>query len=181
MKVCFRCQTEKPLTEFWKQGRSKDGHRSECAECSKKAQKTWRLNRPEYVITYNKTYRETHKESLRVNAGAYRAKNRVQNQIRNAKQRAVKANLPFDLDQYVDAILDRFDRGVCELSGLTFQRAAGRHGAFSPSIDRVQPALGYVYTNIRIICWALNAAFGPWGKDVTFAIVRAALAMEESR
>lgn len=32
-KVCSQCQTEKPLSEFYKKKASKDGHRPECIEC----------------------------------------------------------------------------------------------------------------------------------------------------
>jgi len=35
-KVCSRCQTEKPLSEFYKKKASKDGYRPECIECKKK-------------------------------------------------------------------------------------------------------------------------------------------------
>lgn len=34
-----------------------------------------------------------------------------------------------------------------------------------PSIDRVIPNLGYVYSNIRIVCFGMNAALGDWGED----------------
>lgn len=33
MKICNRCKTEKPLTEYWKNKRSKDGYQHECKPC----------------------------------------------------------------------------------------------------------------------------------------------------
>jgi uncharacterized protein len=33
MKKCLRCQLEKPLTEFYRQSRNKDGYMNECRSC----------------------------------------------------------------------------------------------------------------------------------------------------
>ena len=34
MKLCTRCKLMKPLSEYHKHARSRDGHRSYCSECS---------------------------------------------------------------------------------------------------------------------------------------------------
>lgn len=34
-KICFKCSELKPLTEYYKQKRMKDGHMNKCKECTK--------------------------------------------------------------------------------------------------------------------------------------------------
>lgn len=67
--------------------------------------------------------------------------------------------------------------GRCELTGLEFRPNRG-HGCgpapFSPSIDRINPALGYTKGNCRFILHALNALKGA-GTDADMErIIRAA-------
>lgn len=92
--------------------------------------------------------------------------------IRAAKHRAKKNWLPFDLDGYREEIAERLRAGVCEATGLPFS-ASGPRDWNSPSIDRVKPELGYVYSNVRIILWSLNSAFGYWGEDQFEVVARA--------
>lgn len=89
-----------------------------------------------------------------------------------AKHRAKKAWLPFDLDAYRSEIRARIEAGVCELTGLPFAIGGDRDWN-SPSIDRIEPELGYVYSNVRIILWSLNSAFGYWGEDQFEIVARA--------
>ena len=60
MKRCSKCEEEKPLEEFHKHKRSKDGRRSSCKEC----QKQWRENNKEKRREYNKQYREKNREKI---------------------------------------------------------------------------------------------------------------------
>jgi len=94
--------------------------------------------------------------------------------ILHAAERAKKKGLPFDLYDHKELLLARFKNG-CELTGLPFDfETVGRGGKWnSPSIDRIKPELGYVYTNVRIILWSLNKAFSNWGEDQFEQVARA--------
>jgi hypothetical protein len=39
----------------------------------------------------------------------------------------------------------------------------------SPSIDRITPEKGYVYTNVRVISRLMNCALGDWGEETLAA------------
>ena len=46
-KRCSRCQEVKPLSDFYRETRRRDGHTAYCRDCSKKAAKKWRDANPE--------------------------------------------------------------------------------------------------------------------------------------
>jgi len=62
----------------------------------------------------------------------------------------------------------------CALTGLPFDltRCEGNK-ALGPSIDRIQPKLGYVPGNVRLVCRALNMFLGEWGEDEIAPIAEA--------
>ncbi len=98
-----------------------------------------------------------------------------------ARVRARAKGVVFDLDsQAIDDLQRVIDRGICELSGLPFV-LDGPRSAFSPSLDRIDPALGYVACNVRIVLHALNAALGDWGEDVFGKIAEAFVNARRSR
>ena len=72
----------------------------------------------------------------------------------NAKRRAVKKGLPFGLSgAYIYSILP----DKCPVFGTTFKfHGNGVLGPYSPSIDRIDPAKGYVEGNIVIVSIKAN-------------------------
>jgi len=99
--------------------------------------------------------------------------------IRAAKWRAKKKGLPFDLDLHRPWLATEI-AGGCALSGLPFGSNPKRAWD-SPSLDRIRPELGYVRSNVRMILWCLNSAFGDWGEDQFEIVARAWLARREDR
>jgi hypothetical protein len=74
MKCCKRCGEEKPLTaDHWqRQAKTRDGFKSECKDCSKKAGAAYRdanretLNRKQAVTTEDDNYRMVEDEQYKV-------------------------------------------------------------------------------------------------------------------
>ena len=88
-----------------------------------------------------------------------------------AKDRARRGGLPFDLDRAW--LGPKLIRGVCEVSGLVLQRVSPgqyRTHPYAPSIDRIEPALGYVQSNCRLVCFAVNRARSDFGDAVLLEI-----------
>lgn len=104
----------------------------------------------------------------------YRKRNRARDLARHAKFRAHKQKEPFDLLGYLPQLQERLDKGVCEVSGIPFNLDGGRTWD-SPSLDRMDPHGGYLYSNIRVVCHALNSAMGDWGENRMLEIARAIL------
>ena len=114
-------------------------------------------------------------QSLRLRDGNYqsrwRRKHRAQVLIRHAKRRSTAKGLPFDLDRHVREIQARIDAGRCEMTGMPFDLLVPR-ARTSPSLHRVHPNKGYVYENVRVICFGMNAALGNWGEEALLQMVR---------
>lgn len=56
--------------------------------------------------------------------------------------------------------------GKCEVTGIPFSvRKIGdyRRQPFAPSLDRIDPLQGYVLSNCRLVCTAVNLAMNEWG------------------
>src|SRR6185369_10781632 len=70
---------------------------------------------------------------------------------RNAQQRARVHGIEFSIS-VEDIIVPEF----CPILGLRLAIAEGSAKDFSPSIDRVDPAKGYIKGNVQVICHKAN-------------------------
>ena len=56
MKVCCRCEIEKPRSEFHKKTSSKDGYDNRCKDCKRNYNKTWAEDNKDHVREYNRNF-----------------------------------------------------------------------------------------------------------------------------
>lgn len=112
------------------------------------------------------------KECVKIESGEALLRFPEKGMLNAAKHRAKKNWLPFDLDEHREELRERLAAGHCEMTGLPFAMSGPRDWN-SPSIDRIEPELGYVYGNIRLILWSLNSAFGYWGEGQFEVVARA--------
>lgn len=90
MKTCKKCNTDKPLEDFYKMHKSRDGRMNECRECAKARSRRNRLASIDYYRAYDRArgnrqseaylseYREKYPRK-------YKAHNKVNNAIRDKK------------------------------------------------------------------------------------------------
>ena len=102
---------------------------------------------------------------------AWRARHRVSEPWRellnSAKERAKKAELIYALSrEWAKSTWD----GKCALTRLPFRLGRGTVGPFSPTIDKIDPLLGYTPDNSRFILFAVNAMKGAGSDDDMFLI-----------
>lgn len=89
-----------------------------------------------------------------------------------ARKRAKSKNVPFGIDEaYVIALIE--EQGYCcAVTGMPFDlhksgaRKNPRRLPMRPSLDRIEPPIGYVRGNIRIVWTAANIALNEWGEDI---------------
>jgi hypothetical protein len=96
------------------------------------------------------------------------------------RRRCARKGIKFDLD--VEKIGQRIDNGICEVTGFPLDCAPltrkYERRPNAPSLDRKNPLKGYVMSNIRVVCLAVNMAMGTWGEEGFLPIAKAWVARD---
>ena len=196
-KICRCCKKEKPIEEFVKDNRSKDGYSTQCKEC-KKIESNERYNRlkndPEFRKKHNESNRKSklkNKEHIDEYNAEYRMRPEVIERMRNYHQ---ERNKKSDLITRYRDIVHRCqararEKGIpCTIKWTDIQaiyidtcplleipinwdRTSGRDNG-TPSIDRVIPEKGYVPGNIRIISNLANMMKSSASKEQLYTFAK---------
>ena len=75
-KVCRVCKIEKPIEEFARHRRRKDGRDNVCKKCAAERVRQWRIKNKEYYTEYNKEYYKRTKEKQLKNSKEYYKSNK---------------------------------------------------------------------------------------------------------
>jgi hypothetical protein len=97
--------------------------------------------------------------------------------LNNASDRARRGNLPYDLDR--EWLAKKLEPMVCELSGLPLVRGPRekfRINPFAPSLDRIEPKLGYLKSNVRVIAFIVNRSRSDFGDEILMKMAHALVA-----
>jgi len=128
--------------------------------------------------------RATHHEEEKLRQRQYGQRARValpwKPLLKSAYERSIKKKVPFALTP--EWAEERWT-GHCEITGIPFGIGLRESGpkTFSPSIDRIVPALGYVPTNCRFVIWAVNAFKYDGTDEDMISIARAIIEYADKR
>jgi hypothetical protein len=75
MKTCKSCYIQKPLDEYFIDRKAKDGHKSDCKDCTKVRNQKWKKDNIEKVRENKKIYYHKNSEKIIENSKLWRNKN----------------------------------------------------------------------------------------------------------
>ncbi len=167
-RICKECLTEKPVEEFtkavlnknWKKSGnfkhpSHQTYHSYCKPCN--AEKA-RAYRREYSKKHGRGYAGTGKLT-KVPVEDRKVMSLIRGRITEAKTRAKKFNqVSPDIDEdFLYDLLNKQKR-KCAATGCDF--VIEKRHPLCPSLDKINPALGYIKGNVQWLSWAANRAKG---------------------
>lgn len=136
--------------------------------CTPKCNRSWYMSQDDNRLRKNAIHNIwCHKNSKRV-CEHQKKYNRAETErypwvplVKRSKARAKKRGIPHTLTNEWGA--GRWT-GLCELTGLPFTEPSKRRGhnnrSYFPTIDRINPSLGYTQENCRFVLWAVNSLKG---------------------
>jgi hypothetical protein len=157
-KACKVCAVLKPLSDYDKVRKCRSGLRNTCRDCRNVQRREAQAKKYPPGTRRPRNW----KRDIEYSNGR-RRRHVILYLIQAAKRRARKKKIQFDIDQHMDELIERGKPMRCELSGIPLQMANGTRDYNSISLDRVDGSKGYTIDNVRIVCWAINAAAGTWG------------------
>lgn len=183
-RKCWVCGESKPLNKkhFYRDIQDHHGFQAACRACQLERNLKYQADHREYFKlkgrenydpSQNKgrylRYREDYLRRRDIYSRTTRG--RLVTVLYSAKMRAEKKSLCFAIS--IDWLTARFEAqgGMCALTGikLTFGHVQGkghRYSPFSPSLDRINPRLGYTTRNTRLVCTAVNLALNSFGEEI---------------
>jgi len=166
-QACRTCKVEYPRTleYFPPHKQCTDGIDTICRGCRADYNRAWKeRNRERYTDRRRELYAERH-------AAAQREKHRRRLELTPLKirarimrqgmlERSARLGIPFDRDEitlgYLVDLIERTPLCPCCGKEIDYGYREGKFRDRSPSIDRCVPSLGYVPSNIALICWRCN-------------------------
>lgn len=172
-KTCNCCQTTKPLTakHFGRQ-RSGDGYTSQCKECISVKAKARREAKKDGTFVSSRVG-----PAFGGNGKSNIARAKAKKLIILAQARAKKKGLDFSITS--EEIEEKLNYALCEKTGIPFDfssRGDGSRSIYTPTLDRIDPELGYTSANTQVVVMAYN---GLKSNGTDFQAVQVARALIE--
>ena len=153
-KTCTKCHQELSLTDFGKDACKRDGLRSACKSCNREVTKLWEARTAKGRAPKAKAWKAANRGLINASSFDWRRSESgsVSELLSQARKRAKKAGLPFLLTA-ADVVIPE----LCPVFGKPLARKTGKGPSpWSPSLDKIVPALGYVPGNVRVLSHKAN-------------------------
>jgi hypothetical protein len=174
-KTCNTCKKCKSLDKFSKDKNAKDGKKARCRECTAIYVNERRADLKAGKISVVRDSNEGHAEFQR-----------AQKLVGGARTRSKKKKIPCTITpaDIVPALI----RGFCEATGMPFEvdlveKSNGNNfqHPFAPSIDRIDPELGYESGNIQVVVRGYNMLKGEGSVYQARQIAQALVSLTERK
>jgi hypothetical protein len=153
LRKCAACKISKPIDFFYDKTRN-------CKTCNHRISKEWRRRNPKVAKFYSDRWR--YNNPVKAKTGTF---------VRDIKRRSKKIGMETDIDHKF--IYEKLIKGTCEITGIKFiLNKSGRANPYSPSIDRINPGIGYIKSNVRMILYALNVFKNEWNDFEIYKIAK---------
>ena len=169
-RVCNTCLKEKDLEKDFLVSNGKFRQRR-CKDCQRPRSNA---RSDKYRSSHTERYKKMGAERYRL----LRKEKYISFALKKAKERSINKGLDFQFTYNYCMELMVSNDWSCSLSGLSFQFESSKPGIaspYSPSIDRINPSLGYVEGNVRFILHGLNSLKGSGTDDDVLSICKAVL------
>lgn len=159
VRRCRKCDSIKSRDEFHDDPTMKGGKRKICKECFNahtriRQRAHYQENRTEIRKRKN-LWAMMHPDETKQQKRRNREANPARALFNSAKHRAKEKNLPFDLELTDIDIPEK-----CPYCNESMEVAVGLQSRKSYNLDRIVPKLGYVRTNVEVICAECNTKKG---------------------
>lgn len=157
--ICANCGEARSIVSYIANGVERT--RSICRPChSKQSYESRKKRRSEYLLQM--------RDKAQIDIG-----HRSYLLWRRAKDRASKRNLKFSISR--DQVKNWLQLGFCQVTGLKFDLCFDddKMNPLAPSLDRIDPKIGYVDGNVQMVCWVYNRAKGDGSADDVLLLVEA--------
>lgn len=151
LKSCSKCGVRHPRSQFYKHTRTADKLTSWCKGCYKVSRDAYYQENKERAAALSAVWREKNRESINEKRRAKKREDPRKTMYASAKHRARKGGIPFDIDLDDIVIPDE-----CPVLRKPFDFGNTKQERMSPSLDKIDPTLGYVKGNIQVISWLAN-------------------------
>lgn len=167
LRICTKCSTPKPDSEFHRDKGGSNGRRAKCADCEATLERERYLREAEKIKERQREYRKMNLEAVRLQEKANYERNRdarVESAVKHAHiRRARLAELEYEKGITVTALRKRHGDN-CQYCNAALDFKAGKRGAINPrraSIEHVRPiSKGGTHTwdNVTLICHQCNTS-----------------------